>query len=310
MKILITGGAGFIGSHMCERLASEGHEVVCIDSLITGDKKNVENLNIESLNQDIRKPFDIKADLVINLACPASPIDYQKYPIETLETNSIGMKNVLGNAIKYKMRVLHASTSEVYGDPLKHPQSEDYWGNVNPNGPRSCYDEGKRFAESFCMNYNKKYKIDIIMARIFNTYGPRMRSNDGRVIPNFINQALRNEPITIYGNGKQTRSFCYISDMVDGLIRLAFSDIKFDIFNIGNPNETKLTELAEIVKKLCASDSKITFKPLPQDDPVKRKPDITKITKTTNWMPKVSLEEGLLKTINYFKDVGDKKYGR
>lgn len=301
MRILVTGGRGFIGSHICERLASEGHGVICIDNLISGNKKNLENINVEIIHEDIRKPFDIKADLAFNLACPASPIDYQNYPLETLETNSIGMKNVLDNAKKYGMRIFHASTSEVYGNPLQHPQREEYWGNVNPIGPRSCYDEGKRFAESLCINYNKKFGTEIVIARIFNTYGPKMRANDGRVIPNFINQALSDEPITIYGEGGQTRSFCYISDMVNGLIKLAFSDIKFDIFNIGNPKETKLIELAKITKELCNSKSEITFRPLPQDDPLKRKPDISKIKNAIGWEPKVGLKEGLKKTIEYFR---------
>ena len=301
MDILISGGAGFVGSHLCERL-SKHHRVICIDSLITGDKKNIGSLDIEFINQDIRKAFDIKCDLILNLACPASPIDYQKFSLETLETNSLGIKNVLENAKKYNAQVLHASTSEVYGDPLEHPQKETYWGNVNPNGIRSCYDEGKRYAESYCINFTKKHGVRIVIARIFNTYGPKMRANDGRVMPNFINQALKGEDMTIYGKGNQTRSFCYIDDLVNGLIKLAFSDIKSQVFNIGNPNETKLIDLAKMIKKQCKSKSKIVFKSLPQDDPLKRKPDITKIKNAINWSPQVSLKDGLSNTIKYFKN--------
>ncbi len=304
MKILITGGAGFIGSHLSERLLAGGHQVIVLDSLISGTHKNIDGLDVEFIEHDIRKPFDIKADLTLDFACPASPVDYQSYPIETLETNAFGVKNVLENARKHTMRVLHASTSEVYGDPEVHPQTERYWGNVNPVGIRSCYDEGKRFAESLCVNYHKKYGLPIVLARIFNTYGPRIRKNDGRVIPNFITQALANKPITVYGNGKHTRSFCYIDDLLDGLLKLAFSDISFDIFNIGNPHETTLLELAELTKSLAKSKSEIVFKPLPQDDPVKRKPDISKIKKATGWEPKIKLEDGLERTINWFLDTG------
>ncbi len=304
MKILVTGGAGFIGSHICERLASEGHDVVCMDNLLTGSKKNITGLDLEFIKQDIREPFDINADIVFNLASPASPVDYQKLPLETLETNAFGMKNVLENALKHKMRVLQASTSEVYGDPLLHPQTEGYFGNVNTIGPRSCYDESKRLAETLCYNYNRKFGVEIVIARIFNTYGNRMRADDGRVVPNFINQALRNEEMTIYGDGKHTRSFCYVSDMAEGLIRLALSDTAFDVFNIGNRSEIKLAELAESVKRLCKSSSKFVFKPLPQDDPLKRKPDISKIKKALGWEPKVALEEGLKRTIEYFKSNG------
>ncbi len=302
MKILVTGGAGFLGSHMCEVLSKQNHEVICMDNLITGTKDNIKHLTVQFIEHDIRKPFDIKADLTIDLACPASPIDYQNYPLETLETNAFGVKNVLDNAKKYKMRVLHASTSEVYGDPLVHPQVETYFGNVNPVGIRSCYDEGKRFAESFCINYHKKHGVSIILSRIFNTYGPRMRKNDGRVMPNFITQALANKPITVYGDGKQTRSFCYVSDLIDGLIKLSFSNIIFDVFNIGNPKETELLELAKQIKLYTKSNSEIIFKPLPQDDPTKRKPDITKINKSVGWKPSITLEEGLKKTIAWFKE--------
>ena len=245
MRILITGASGFIGSHLAEKLADE-HEIIGIDNLITGKKENIRELNIEFIEQDITKPFDIKADVIFNMASPASPVFYQKYPLETLETNSIGMKNVLENARKHSSIVLQASTSEVYGDPKVHPQPETYWGNVNSIGPRSCYDEGKRFAESLCMNYAEKHGVEVKLARIFNTYGSRMRWDDGRVVPNFIYQSLTGKPLTIYGGGLQTRSFCYISDMVDGLIKIALKGKNKEVYNIGTPEEYTIRELAKV----------------------------------------------------------------
>lgn len=299
LKILVTGGAGFIGSHLCEFL-SKGYEVVCMDNLLTGRKDNIENIDVEFIEHDITEPFDISADFIFNMASPASPVFYQKYPLETLETNSIGMKNVLDNARKYGSRVVQASTSEVYGDPQVHPQKEDYWGNVNPIGPRSCYDEGKRFAESICMNYYYTHGVEIVLARIFNTYGPRMLLDDGRVVPNFICQALKNEPITVYGKGNHTRSFCYITDMVAGLMALLDKGKIGEVYNIGNPAEYTILELAEAIKKTCDSNSEIIFKELPEDDPVKRKPDISKIS-NTGWKPKVQLDKGMAKTVEWFR---------
>jgi len=302
MRILITGGAGFIGSHLCEKLC-KSHEVVCLDNLSSGNIDNIKSQKIEFVEHDITKPFDIRCDLIFNMASPASPVDYQNNPIETLATNSIGMKNVLDNATKYNARVLQASSSEVYGDPVAHPQNESYWGNVNPIGLRSCYDEGKRFAEALCMAYARKKSANIIIARIFNTYGPKMRVNDGRVVPNFIHQAISNQPITIYGTGKQTRSFCYIYDMVDGLCLLAFSKIRAEIFNIGNPKEYSIAELAEMIKKKTSSKSKIIYKKSLPDDPSKRRPDITRIKSTLGWKPKTDIEEGLSKTIEWFRGI-------
>ncbi|MEW6529058.1 MAG: UDP-glucuronic acid decarboxylase family protein [Candidatus Micrarchaeota archaeon] len=303
MKILVTGGAGFIGSHLCESL-SKKHEVVCVDNLLTGDIENIKKLEIEFKKQDISKPFDIKCEVIFNMACPASPIHYQKYPIETLLVNSLGMKNVLDNAKKYRARVLHASTSEVYGDPLVHPQIEAYRGNVNCLGPRACYDEGKRFAEALCMNYYTKFRVEVVLARIFNTYGPNMALNDGRVIPNFISQALKGKSITVYGNGKQTRSLCYISDMCRALEMLAFSEFKGEVFNVGNPTEITMIKLATKIRELSNSKSKIVFKSLPEDDPHRRKPDISKIKKALGWKPKIGLSQGLKNTIAFFRDSG------
>jgi nucleoside-diphosphate-sugar epimerase len=305
VRILITGGAGFIGSHLCRVLASE-NVVVCMDNLVTGNMRNIKNSNIEFVKHDITKSFldkIEKADLIFNLACPASPVDYGNLPNETLLTNSAGMHNVLEASRKWNAKVLQASSSEVYGDPTVHPQREDYWGNVNPVGPRSCYDEGKRFAEALCMSYFRKFKTNVVIARIFNTYGEYMQIDDGRVIPNFISQALKNEPITVYGNGEQTRSFCYVSDMVSGLCGLMFSDTAGEIFNVGNPDEYKVIEIAKKIKEICKSSSKIVFRELPKDDPTKRKPDISKIKKKLNWSPKVGFDEGIKKTIGYFKKV-------
>ncbi len=302
MKILVTGGAGFIGSHLCERLASEGNEVICLDNLSTGKKSNVEGIpNVEFVEQDITKQLDVKCDQVYNLASPASPIDYQKLSIETLMVGSIGVRNVLELARKNNARVVHASTSEVYGDPQVHPQVETYFGNVNPIGPRSCYDEAKRYAEALCMAYHTKKIANVVLARIFNTYGEKMRLDDGRVVPNFVGQALRGEPITVYGDGMQTRSFCYVSDQVEALVRLMNSKHSGEAFNSGNPEEHTILEFAQKIKSLTNSESEIVFKPLPQDDPKKRKPNIAKIKKAIGWQPKVSLDEGLKKTIEWFE---------
>ncbi len=307
-KILITGGAGFIGSHLCERLLNEGNEVVCLDNYFTGSKQNIVHLlnnpYFELIRHDVTMPFFIEVDEIYNLACPASPIHYQYNPIKTIKTSVMGAINMLGLAKRIKAKVLQASTSEVYGDPEIHPQTETYWGNVNPIGPRSCYDEGKRCAETLFMDYYHQNKVDIKIIRIFNTYGPRMNSNDGRVVSNFIVQALRGEDITIYGNGKQTRSFQYIDDLIEGMTRMMATDSSFQgPVNIGNPHEFTMLELAETIIRLTQSKSKITFHPLPADDPIQRKPDICLAKeKLNNWEPKIQLEEGLIKTIEYFKN--------
>ena len=303
-KILVTGGAGFVGSNLCKNLALE-NEVICVDNLITGNIANIKETNLEFIKHDITRPFRDKVkktDIIFNLASPASPVDYVNFPSETLLTNSIGMHNVLEAARSWGSRVLQASSSEVYGDPLVHPQKEDYWGHVNPVGPRSCYDEGKRFAEALCMSYFRKLKSDVVIARIFNTYGENMRVDDGRVIPNFISQALKNKPITVYGDGKQTRSFCYVSDMVNGLCTLIDSNISGEIFNVGNPDEYRIIDVAEKIRELCNSSSKITFKDLPKDDPSKRRPDIGKIKKL-GWRPMVVFNKGIKRTLEYFKRV-------
>ena len=304
-NVLVTGGAGFIGSHLCEELLKE-NKVICVDNLSTGDCRNVEHLmgneNFKFIEHDVSKPLELreKIDLIFHMASPASPIDYQKLPIETMMANSFGTYNMLNLAKEKKSRFLLASTSEVYGDPEEHPQSESYWGHVNPTGPRSCYDESKRFAEALTMAYQRIHKIDVKMATIFNTFGPRMRKNDGRAVPNFVTQALNNEPITVYGDGKQTRSFCYISDMVEGLIRLMESDTKEPV-NLGNPNEMRILEVAEIIKKMTGSESEIVFRDLPKDDPVRRKPNIERAKKEIVWEPKIMFEEGLEKTIEWFE---------
>ena len=300
MRILVTGGAGFIGSHLCESL-SKKHEVICMDNMAAGKAGNLRGMDVEFLRQDIRKPFSVDCGLIFNMASPASPADYQLHPMETIEANVFGMRNVLECARKCGARLVHASTSEVYGDPLVHPQKESYWGNVNTLGPRACYDESKRFAETLCYNYHKAYGTRAVLARIFNTYGPRMRADDGRAVPNFIMQALSGKDITIYGSGRQTRSFCYISDLVDGLQRLAFSRINFGAFNLGNPSEITLLELAEKVRKICGSKSGIAKMPLPQDDPRQRRPDISKVAKATGWKPQTPLDEGLKRTVAWFR---------
>ena len=305
-RILITGGAGFIGSHLCERLLNEGNEVICLDNYFTGSKENIvhllDNPYFELIRHDVTHPFFIEVDQIYNMACPASPVHYQYNPIKTIKTSVMGAINMLGLAKRIKARVLQASTSEVYGDPHVHPQREDYWGNVNPIGIRSCYDEGKRCAESLFFSYQLQSNVDIKVIRIFNTYGPRMNPNDGRVVSNFVVQALRGEDITIFGNGMQTRSFQYVDDLVEGTIRMMNSAPEFaGPVNIGNPNEFTMLELAQNVLELTGSKSQLVYKPLPQDDPTQRQPDISLAKEMLNgWEPKVQLREGLTKTINYF----------
>lgn len=306
MKILVSGGAGFIGSHLCEKLLVLGHKVIAVDNLLTGKRKNISGLeknpNFSFVESNIENYKGEKIDFIFHLASPASPRDYQRFPIETMTTNSSGTLNMLILADKYKSGLLLASTSEVYGDPKIHPQKEDYWGNVNPVGPRSCYDEAKRFAESLVTTFILEKNIDARIVRIFNTYGPKMQKDDGRVISNFINQALLNKPITVYGKGQQTRSFCFVSDLIEGLIKAAFSKkTKGEVFNLGNPDERKIIDIAGLIKKLTNSKSEIIFNSLPQDDPTRRCPDISKAKKVLNWEPKVPLEEGLLKTIVYYR---------
>jgi UDP-glucuronate decarboxylase len=306
-KILVTGGAGFIGSHLCERLLNEGNEVICLDNFFTGDKQHIVHLMnnpyFEVVRHDVNFPFFAEINEIYNLACPASPIHYQHDAIQTIKTSVMGAINMLGLAKRVGAKILQASTSEVYGDPEIHPQPESYWGNANPIGPRSCYDEGKRCAESLFINYHHQNNVKIKIVRIFNTYGTRMSPNDGRVVSNFIVQALKGEDITIYGDGKQTRSFQYVDDLVEGLIRMMNTDDSITgPVNIGNPDEFTMLELAEKILNLTASKSKIIYKPLPQDDPMQRQPDITLAQKTlNNWHPQVSITEGLTKTIKYFK---------
>ena len=306
-RILVTGGAGFIGSHLCERLLSEGFKVTCMDNLVTGSIKNIAHLQckdaFEFVKHDVSQYIDIDGpvDAVLHFASPASPIDYLQLPIQTLKVGSLGTHNTLGVAKAKKAKYLLASTSEVYGDPLVNPQPETYWGNVNPVGPRGVYDEAKRFSEAMVMAYHNVHKIDTKIVRIFNTYGPRMRKNDGRVVPSFIDSALNNKPLPVFGDGTQTRSFCYVSDLVEGVIRLMNSSLNEPV-NIGNPNEITVLEFANIVKTLTHSKSKIEFKPLPVDDPKVRRPDITTARTKLGWEPKVGLEEGLAKTVEYFKN--------
>ena len=306
-RILVTGGGGFIGSHLCERLLNEGNEIICLDNFFTGRKSNIRHLlkndHFELIRHDIIEPILLEVDQIYNLACPASPIHYQYNPVKTVKTNVMGAINMLGLAKRIDARVLQASTSEVYGDPLVHPQDESYWGNVNCLGLRSCYDEGKRVAESLFFNYHRQNDVDIRVVRIFNTYGPRMLANDGRVVSNFIVQALQNHDITVYGDGSQTRSFCYIDDLVDGLIKMMNNDSEIGPVNLGNPGEFTILELAEKVIKFVGSSSKIIHKPLPDDDPTRRRPDISKAKKILFWEPKIPLDDGLAKAINYFKQV-------
>lgn len=307
-RVLITGAAGFLGSHLCDRFIKEGFYVIGMDNLITGELRNIEHLfklpDFEFYHQDVSKYIHVpgEIDYILHFASPASPIDYLKIPIQTLKVSSLGTHNVLGLARAKKARVLVASTSEVYGDPLVHPQSEEYWGNVNPVGPRGCYDEAKRFQEAITMAYNNVHGLETRIVRIFNTYGPRMRLNDGRVLPTFIGQAIRGEDLTAFGDGTQTRSFCYVSDLVDGIYRLLFSDYHLPV-NVGNPTEITIKEFAEEIIKLTGSGTKVIYKPLPTDDPKQRKPDITKAKAILNWEPKVNRAEGLKITYDYFKSL-------
>lgn len=307
-RILVTGGAGFIGSHLCERLLNEGNDVICLDNYFTGQKQNIAHLighrYFELVRHDVTTPYFVEVDEIYNLACPASPVHYQYNPIKTVKTSVMGAINMLGLAKRIRAKVLQASTSEVYGNPEQHPQSESYWGHVNPIGPRACYDEGKRCAETLFVNYHEQNKVRIKIIRIFNTYGPRMHPNDGRVVSNFIVQALRGENITIYGTGEQTRSFQYVDDLLEGMTRMMNTpDNVTGPVNIGNPGEFTMLELAEKVIKMTGTKSKIIFKPLPQDDPMQRRPDISYAKKLLDWEPKVNLDEGLDKTIHYFKSV-------
>ena len=307
MRILVTGGAGFLGSHLCERLLADGHEVACLDNLFTGRKSNVAHLltnpRFEFIRHDVVDPFKIEVEQIYNLACPASPVHYQHNPIKTVKTSVMGAINVLGLAKRVGARVFQASTSEVYGDPEVHPQPEAYWGHVNPIGIRSCYDEGKRCAETLFFDYHRQNKVDIRVVRIFNTYGPRMLPNDGRVVSNFIVQALKGEPITIYGEGKQTRAFCYVDDLIEGFIRMMNQEKEVGPINLGNPGEFTMIALAEKILRETKSKSKLSFKPLPSDDPKQRRPDITLAMKALGWEPKTQLDAGLKKTVAYFREL-------
>jgi UDP-glucuronate decarboxylase len=311
LRILVTGGAGFIGSHLCERLLGEGHDVICLDNFFTGRRENVFHLldgpRFELVRHDVTEPILLEVDQIYNLACPASPVHYQYNPVKTVKTSVMGAINMLGLAKRVRARILQASTSEVYGDPEVHPQREDYWGNVNPIGIRSCYDEGKRIAETLMMDYHRQSHVDIRIARIFNTYGPRMLEHDGRVVSNFIVQALKGEELTLYGTGEQTRSFCYVDDLVEGLIRLMNVEQSDndggsvnDPVNLGNPGEFSMRQLAKSVAALCGREVRIKYCPLPQDDPKQRQPDITRAKKLLGWSPTIPLREGLIKTIAYF----------
>ncbi|MFZ1989537.1 MAG: UDP-glucuronic acid decarboxylase family protein [Alphaproteobacteria bacterium] len=305
-RVLVTGGAGFLGSHLCERLLARGDEVLCVDNFFTGNKRNIAHLlndpKFELMRHDVTFPLYIEVDQIYNLACPASPVHYQFDPVQTTKTSVHGAINMLGLAKRVKARILQASTSEVYGDPEVHPQQESYWGRVNPIGIRSCYDEGKRCAETLFFDYWRQHRLQIKVVRIFNTYGPRMHPNDGRVVSNFIVQALKNEDITIYGDGKQTRSFCYVDDLIEGMVRMMETPAEFTgPVNIGNPGEFSMLELAERVIKLSGSKSKLVFRPLPQDDPRQRQPDIALAKRELSWEPKVRLDDGLMKTISYFQ---------
>ena len=306
-RIAVTGGAGFLGSHLCDRLIESGAEVICLDNFFTGSRTNVAHLlgnpNFEIVRHDVVHPILLEVDQIYNFACPASPVHYQYNPVKTLKTNIMGALNMLGLAKRVRARILQASTSEVYSDPKEHPQKESYWGHVNPIGPRSCYDEGKRVAETLMMDYHRQNGVDIRIVRIFNTYGPRMAVNDGRVVSNFIVQALRNQPITLYGEGSQTRSFCYVSDLIEGIYRLMNTEGLTGPVNIGNQNEFTIRELADQVISLTGSKSEIVHRPLPQDDPVQRQPDISQAAAKLDWKPKVQLREGLIPTIEYFEKV-------
>lgn len=308
MRVLVTGGAGFIGSHLCERLVSDGHEVLCVDNFFTGSKQNtlplLGNPRFELIRHDITEPILLEVDQIYHLACPASPVHYQYNPVKTIKTSVMGTINMLGLAKRVRARILLASTSEVYGDPQVHPQPETYWGNVNPIGIRSCYDEGKRVAETLMMDYHRQNGVDIRIVRIFNTFGPRMAEHDGRVVSNFIIQALKGEDITVYGDGSQTRSFCYVSDLVEGLVRMMSRDGFTGPVNLGNPTETTILEFARRIIALTGSQSQIVFRPLPSDDPQQRQPDITLARTTLGWEPIVPLETGLTKTVDYFSGLG------
>lgn len=304
-RILVTGGAGFIGSHLCKKLVEEGSYVYCLDNFFTGNRENIVNLtkynNFELIEHDIELPIDLDVQQIYNLACPASPPHYQYNPVKTVRTSVVGIANLLELAKKNNAKIMQASTSEIYGDPLEHPQKETYWGNVNPIGVRSCYDEGKRCAETLMMDYYRQFGTDIKIVRIFNTYGPNMHPNDGRVVSNFIVQALKGENITIYGNGEQTRSFCYVSDLVEGLVRMMNSLDFIGPVNLGNPSERTILDLAKLVIRMTNSTSKLVYRPLPNDDPIKRKPDISLATEKLNWTPTVDIETGLNNTIEYFR---------
>lgn len=310
MRILITGGAGFIGSHLCERLLGEGHEVLCLDNFFTGRRENIISLldhpHFELLRHDVTEPILLEIDQIYNLACPASPVHYQYNPVKTVKTSVMGAINMLGLAKRVRARILQASTSEIYGDPLVHPQKEDYWGNVNPIGPRSCYDEGKRLAETLMTDYHRQNNVDIRIARIFNTYGPRMLEDDGRVVSNFVVQALRGEPLTLYGEGQQTRSFCYVDDLLEGLIRLMNTDDLHEPVNLGNPGEFTIKQLGEEVMKIVGNDCGFRYMPLPQDDPKQRKPDIGRAQAVLGWSPTIPLYEGLVKTVEDFRNRSQK----
>lgn len=306
MRILVTGGAGFLGSHLCEKLLTLGHSVLCVDNFYTGSQKNIEHLRddrqFEVMRHDVTFPLYVEVDGIFNLACPASPIHYQRNPVQTFKTSVHGAINMLGLAKRTGARFFQASTSEVYGDPTINPQPEEYWGNVNPIGIRSCYDEGKRAAETLTFDYHRQFGLDIRVARIFNTYGPRMAENDGRVVSNFIVQALKGEALTVYGDGSQTRSFCYVDDLIEGFIKLFFSESVYEPINLGNPKPIKMLELAHEVKLLTQSDSKIEMRTLPADDPKQREPDITKAKQMLGWEPVVELKVGLTRTIDYFQN--------
>lgn len=309
-RVLVTGGAGFLGSHLCDRLIADGHDVLCVDNFFTGTKTNIQHLQgnslFEMMRHDVTFPLYVEVDQIYNLACPASPIHYQFDPVQTTKTIVHGAINMLGLAKRVKGRILQASTSEVYGDPEIHPQPESYWGKVNPIGPRSCYDEGKRCAETLFFDYQRQHNLDIKVIRIFNTYGPRMHPNDGRVVSNFIVQALRGEDITVYGDGTQTRSFCYVDDLIEGFMRMMNSEKGFaGPVNMGNPGEFTMLELAEKVLRLVGSKSKLTFRPLPTDDPRQRQPDISLAKKKLGWVPRISLEDGLKETVSYFRKLID-----
>jgi UDP-glucuronate decarboxylase len=307
-RILVTGGAGFLGSFLCERLLSEGHDVLCVDNYFTGSRDNIlhlmDNPRFEVMRHDVTFPLYVEVDEIYNLACPASPVHYQFDPVQTVKTSVHGAINMLGLAKRTKAKIFQASTSEVYGDPMVHPQTEDYWGHVNPIGPRACYDEGKRCAETLFFDYHRQFGLDIRIARIFNTYGPRMHPRDGRVVSNFIIQALQGQPITIYGDGSQTRSFCYVDDLIEGFVRLmaAPSDVTGPV-NLGNPGEFTILELAEMIVEMTGSRSEIVRRPLPQDDPMQRRPDITRAKRMLGWEPTIALRDGLARTIAYFEEL-------